>query len=436
MMQSVTSENNLSIEIALLGRVYNTSSLSQFSLTIPLCGIPVGTMKISLINDTEFMVHSGEHGLLQFSNSGSEDLDGTSLSFVVTEANQEGVKGTNNYHMNIAFKLGSFKTHETKTLQKHGTSTEVMVSLLKSAGFDEPVNALFQKSTGDMMNWLCIRDTAEAHLDYVCDHSFLEGDYVYYTFSTDKGNFIISSFNESKTFYPRQMFAFSVNAYQNSDSAKFIDDTSGYHTWLFNQEIRENVAGKHMEELFPNIVYSTFDEQGRPEIGMCDSNCFGKLLEGAGYQGQEEFNNSLGASGVSFGKAKMVIDSPMNTHNMYQVAPIIRNRYLATYSKQLAIPLTNVIGPDVGSTVLVYTKNKENVIASGVADEVYADEYVVLGKTIYKNNDTNNNGTNVDDIYVLVKLGSPRLLDGNAKNVTDEFNKIKFPGNDNKTQKI
>ena len=436
-MLNIDNIDNASVEIYLMGRVYPSSLILKFALSIPLNGVPYGIANVQNVDDSNAIIHSGEYGIMQFNNTGSKQLDNTPLTFVVMDASPiQVVSGTNNSFQTISFRLGAFETMDTRTFQKYGTSTETMQQVFKHRQIDEPVIVVPPKSTGDMMNWIVVKADMEQTLNDIVEHSFLEGDYVYYTFSTEKCNYVVSSINRSKEYYKHQLLMFYVNAKRGGNASMFDDSDSGYVTWFYTTDTRWSDAGQNKKDLFPHITYMTLTDN-KPDIGLCDNPCFSKLLKGAGYTNQEEIDNAFGPAGYSFGDAYMIRDCTVNTHNMYQISPFIRRRYIASLGKKMNITLTNLMGPDVGSTVYVYAKSKELRDDFSAPDNIYCDEYVVLGKQIIKN-DVMKNGsaTSEDTLITVVTLGSPNLLYGHPKEVEDEIAKIKFPEYNDAAKKV
>lgn len=436
-MLNIDNIDNASVEIYLMGRVYPSSLILKFALSIPLNGVPYGIANVQNVDDANAIIHSGEYGVMQFNNTGSQQLDNTPLTFVVMDASPiQVVSGTNNSFQTISFRLGAFETMDTRTFQKYGTSTETMQQVFKHRQIDEPVIVVPPKSTGDMMNWIVVKADMEQTLNDIVEHSFLEGDYVYYAFSTEKCNYVVSSINRSKEYYKHQLFMFYVNAKRGGNASMFEDSDSGYVTWFYTTDTRWSDAGQNKKDLFPHITYMTLTDN-KPDIGLCDNPCFSKLLKGAGYTNQEEIDNAFGPAGYSFGDAYMIRDCTVNTHNMYQISPFIRRRYIASLGKKMSITLTNLIGPDVGSTVYVYAKSKELRDDFSAPDDIYCDEYIVLGKQIIKNDVmSNGSATSEDTLITVVTLGSPNLLYGHPKEVEDEIAKIKFPEYNDAAKKV
>ena len=436
-MLNIDNIDNASVEIYLMGRVYPNSLILKFALSIPLNGVPYGIANVQNVDDANAIIHSGEYGIMKFNNTGSQQLDNTPLTFVVMDASPiQVVSGTNNSFQTISFRLGAFETMDTRTFQKYGTSTEIMQQVFKHRQIDEPVIVVPPKSTGDMMIFIVFKADMEQTLNDIVEHSFLEGDYVYYAFSTEKCNYVVSSINRSKEYYKHQLFMFYVNAKRGGNASMFEDSDSGYVTWFYTTDTRWSDAGKNKKDLFPHITYMTLTDN-KPDIGLCDNPCFSKLLKGAGYTNQEEIDNAFGPAGYSFGDAYMIRDCTVNTHNMYQISPFIRRRYIASLGKKMNITLVNLMGPDVGSSVYVYAKSKELRDDFSAPDNIYCDEYIVLGKQIIKN-DVMRNGpsTSEDSLITVVTLGSPNLLYGHPKEVEDEIAKIKFPEYNDAAKKV
>lgn len=436
-MVNIDNIDNASLEIYLMGRVYPNSLITKFVLNIPLNGVPYGIARVQNVDDSNAIIHTGEYGIMKFNNTGSKELDNTPLTFVVMGASTiEVVPGTNNSYQNISFRLGAFETMDTRTFQKYGTSTETMQQVFKHRQIDEPVIVIPPKTTGDMMNWIVVKSDMEQTLNDIVEHSFLEGDYVYYAFSTEKCNYVVSSINRSKEYYKHQLLMYYVNAKRGGNASMFTDSDSGYVTWFYTTDNRWSDAAKNKKDLFPHITYMTLTDN-KPDVGLCDNPCFSKLLAGAGYTNQEEIDNAFGPAGYSFGDAYMIRDCTVNTHNMYQVSPFIRRRYIASLGKKMSVTLTNLMGPDVGSSVYVYAKSKELRDDFSAPDKIYCDEYIVLAKQIVKN-DVMQNGaaTSEDTLITVVTLGSPNLLYGHSKEVEDEIAKIKFPEYNDAAKKV
>ena len=427
-MLDTSSIDNITIDVFLMGREYTQASIRKFTMKIPMNQVPYGSFQIMCNNDPGFIIHSGEYGLMKMNHTGSKYMNDTTLTFIVDNMPPViSIPGTNNYYMNVLYHLGSFDMYNTRTVQKYGTAPAVMTQIMKTSGIPEPINTIPSNSSNDKMNWVCIKSTMEGSLGEIGEHSFMEGDYLYYTFSTDKCNFIISSIGTSKTYYPHQMFTYYKDAYQTGSNSSYFDGTSNYKAWFFNRESRYNDAGENKQDLFPNIVYSSF-EGNKPDVGRCDNECFGKLLKGAGYTNQSDIENCFGPSGYSFGNSYLIRDYPLNTHNMYQIAPVIRRRYIATLGKKMTISLANTVGPDVGSSVYVYSKQKDRIDDAGLPDEIYSDEYVIMEKVLIKDGkDEYGRDSGNEDLHSIFTIGSANLLTGRTKDVSAELKKIKFP---------
>ena len=85
----------------------------------------------------------------------------------------------------------------------------------------------------------------------------------------------------------------------------------------------------------------------------------------------------------------------------------------------------------------VYAKSKELRDDFSAPDQIYCDEYIVLGKQIIKNDGIDSgSATSEDTLITVVTLGSPNLLYGHPKEVEDEIAKIKFPEYNNAQKKV
>ena len=411
-MLNIDNIDNAEVELYLMGRVYSSSLVTKFVLNIPLNGVPYGIATVMNVDDSNAIIHSGEYGIMKFNNTGSQAMDKTPLAFVVMETSPiQVIQGTNNSIQNISFRLGAFETMDTRTFQKYGTSTETMQQVFKHRQIDEPVIVIPPKTTGDMMNWIVVKSDMEKTLNHIVEHSFLED-------------------------YKHQLLMYYVNAKRGGNASMFEDSDSGYVTWFYTTDNRWSDAGNNKKDLFPHITYMTLTDN-KPDVGLCDNPCFSKLLKGAGYTNQEEIDNSFGPSGYSFGDAYTIRDCTVNTHNMYQVSPFIRRRYMASMGKKMNVTLTNLMGPDVGTSVYVYAKSKELRDDFSAPDPIYCDEYVVLGKQIIKNDGMGSvPSTSEDNLITIVTLGSPNLLYGHPKEVQDEMAKIKFPDYNEAAKKV
>lgn len=429
-MKNGLGVGGLNIEVLLMGNIYNSESIVYFDMSIGINSIPRGTIQVFHTGLSDVKIQSGEIGYFTIYGTEHSDLNATTFAFVVNEANMTNDAGATNNKLAISFTLGIMETFETKTLSQTGTSVDMMKLIFDKFGYHDFRNELSSAMMGDKMNWICIRSNMENMLNEVVSHSFLEGDYVFFTLSSKYGMYKVSSFKISKKTTSKNFISFSSDSYSDGDGSSFTDDTSGYTVWWYNSLKKSNNIGHSMESIYPNLIYSTYHE-GKPDVGACDAPCFNKLLKATGYDNQDDIMESLGGA-ASYGPSILIRDYPLNTGNMYAVAPVLRDRELATYAKTVEIVIVNAIGPDVGEYVLLQCRSNDRENGQMMLDDVYSDEYVVLNKRILKSKLENKS----DDIYVLLTLGSNHLLTGNAKLISDEYSKIQLPDNANKTDKI
>ena len=75
-MLGIENIDNASIEIYLMGRVYPNALVTKFLLNIPINGVPYGFATIQNVDDANVIIHTGEYGVMKFSNTGNPTMDG------------------------------------------------------------------------------------------------------------------------------------------------------------------------------------------------------------------------------------------------------------------------------------------------------------------------------------------------------------------------
>lgn len=407
---------SFSITMALNGRVFDASTVSDMDMLIPMNGLPTGTFTVLVTNVPDYKVESGCYGTFMFLNTGYPDLDGKGFSFYVINSTQMTVNEATT-KLNITWRCATEESMKRKTMAITGTSLDAMIDVLKSYEDKVPYQNNLMANASDLtdtMTWRYVNSNLEDMLSYTVEHSAMNGDYMFWTFDEVQQKIVFSSLGVSRKVSQPQALIFSQNALASTSNVMFTDSNSGSRLWLYAYEERSNKQGERLEDTFPNIVFTNITSDGHADISKCGGDCFDRVVKSYGAKSGATAREEYGVTDEKavYGHLMMVDYFPLNTHKSYSIAGMLRKRIMSEYSKLMTIGIYNSIGPAVGSRVYVralyVTKNGGNA----GTDMNYTDEYIVLGKKIHKEGTTqagalgNTVGNDSAEYVTILMLGS------------------------------
>ena len=407
---------SFSITMALNGRVFDASTVSDMDMLIPMNGLPTGTFTVLVTNVPDYKVESGCYGTFMFLNTGYPKLDGKGFSFFVINAIQTTVNEATT-KLSITWRCATEESMKRKTMAITGTSLDAMIDVLKSYETPVPYQNNIMANASDLtdtMTWRYVNSNLEDMLSFTVEHSAMNGDYLFWTFDEVQQKIVFSSLGVSKKTSKPQALIYSQNALASTNNVMFTDSNSGSQLWLYAYEERLNKQGERLEDTFPNIVFSNITSDGKADVSKCGGDCFDRVVTSYGAKSGKAARDEYGVTDEKavYGHLMMVDYFPLNTHKSYSIASMLRKRIMSEYSKLMTIGIYNSIGPAVGSRVYVralyVTKNGGNA----GTDMNYTDEYIVLGKKIHKEGTTqagalgNTVGNDSAEYVTILMLGS------------------------------
>ena len=426
--------NSFSIGVQLYNRVFDSSSVSDMDMIIPMNLMPYGTFTLMITDLPDFKVESGCYGSFMFLNTGYSDLDGKGFSFFVINARQSQVNEATT-KLSVTWKCATPDLLAKKTMAVMGTSLDAMIDVLKS--YKDPVpytNKVMSNASSltDTMVWRYVNASMEDMLVHTVDHSAINGDYLFWTFNEVSQKIEFSTLGLSKSTSSPQALIFSNNALESTNSVRFTDPNTGSQLWLYAYEERSNDTGEKLADTFPTMIFSSVTAKGKADITKCGGECFDKVVTSYGAESSETARKkySVENKNDSFGDLVVVDYFPLNTHKSYAISDMIRRRILAEYNKVMIIGIFNSIGPTVGTSVSVRAIKVTSNGGNGGSDMVYTDEYIVLGKKIQKRGTTQAGvlGNNISDqsaeYVTLVTLGSKNSGTEGFSPTMDKLEKI------------
>ncbi len=404
------------VAVTIKDRAFDASTVNSMEMSIPMNGLPKGTFSVMVTDDAEYKVDSGCYGSFMFLNTGIPEIDGKGFSFFVLNAKQTLVNEATT-KLDVQWMCATEETLKRKTMAITGTSLDAMIDVLKSYDNKVPyTNLVLSNASGftDTMTWRYVNATLEDMLSYTVEHSALNGDYLFWNYDETSQKIVFSSLGiSSKTSKPQGLI-YSQNALASTNAVMYSDPNTGGRMWLYAYEERMSTKGDKLEDMFPNVVFSSVTSNGKADVSKCGGKCFDAVVTkyGAKDGAAERKAYDVKDDNAVFGETQTIDNFPLNTHKSYQVAGMIRRRILAEYGKLMVIGVYNSIGPSVGSSVCVrslkVTKNGSN----GGPDMNYTDEYVVLAKKIRKEGTSqagalgNTVSTQSPDYMTVLILGS------------------------------
>lgn len=425
---------SFSIGLLLNDRVFDSSSVSDMDMVIPMNMLPFGTFALMVTDLPDFQVESGCYGSFMFLNTGYADLDGKGFSFYVINAHQTSVNEATT-KLTIAWKCATPDILEKKTMAVTGTSLDAMIDVLKS--YKDPIpyknNVMANASSlTDTMTWRYTNASMEDMLFHTVEHSAINGDYLFWTFDEVSQKIIFSTLGLSKSTSSPQALIYSANALNSTNSVTFTDSNTGSQLWLYAYAERSSDTGEKLEETFPTMIFSSVTAKGKADITRCGGECFDKVVTSYGAESSESARKKYHVENknASFGDLVMVDYFPLNTHKSYAISDMVRKRIIAEYNKVMTVGIYNAIGPSVGSCVAVRAIKVTSNGGNGGSDTIYTDEYVVLGKKIQKKGTTQAGvlGNSVSDqsaeYVTLLTLGSKSNGSENFGSTMDKLENI------------
>jgi hypothetical protein len=202
--------------------------------------------------------------------------------------------------------------------------------------------------------------------------------------------------------------------------------------WLYAYEERADNSGNQLDEMFPDVVFSNVTPDGKADITKCTGSCFDNVVSKYGAMSGDEARNEYNVSDKEavYGDLVVIDYFPLNTHKSYAIAPLLRKRIFAEYSKVMVIKVANSIGPAVGSSVVVRALKVTRNGGNGGPDMHYTDEYVVISKHIRKEGTTevgalgNQVGNQSAEYMTTLVLGSNSKGDEGYGQATKVLNNI------------
>lgn len=382
--------HGIGIRLIISDRSITGESFSAFRLHTVLDAMPEGEFAATISNDPDFSPKSGEYGFLIFTDAYGEGLADRLVKIFVTVVDLVKIDGTSS-RISGKFVVGTPDTMCTRTYTYKGTSISAMadafgrdgasvVNLMESAGMD---------ATDDTMTWRYVNGTLAERLGTTAGHSVRQNDYVFYAFSNDTGTFVISSFQYALSQDPYQLVTFSPNAPSGSTGSKYIDPKTKSVLWNYCGEQRCNTLGDHLEDLYPNFVFTGI-VNGDIAVGNCTGGCFSNVMKSLGDTTDPSLRRQMGVDPLAtYGPPKRIEAYPGNTGKLYPLAGAIRAKILATYGKSMTVSFENTFGPDLGTAPCVLAMSTDFRTAGPFPDPVYSDRYIVMCKDYIMTNEDN-----------------------------------------------
>jgi hypothetical protein len=368
--------------------VFDASTVSDMDIMIPMNGLPRGKATVLITNVPEYRVESGCYGMIFFLNTGYPSLDGKGFSIYVLSASQTIVNEATT-KLSFSWICATSDSMKRKTMAITGTSLDAMIDVLKSYEQQIPYeNSLmaYDSSITDTMTWRYTNANLEDMLAYTVDHSSMNGDYMFWTYNEVAQKIQFSSLGVSRRVSTPQALIYSQNALASTNSVMYSDPNTNSRMWLYAYEERADNSGNQLDEMFPDVVFSNVTPDGKADITKCTGSCFDNVVSKYGAMSGDEARNEYNVSDKEavYGDLVVIDYFPLNTHKSYAIAPLLRKRIFAEYSKVMVIKVANSIGPAVGSSVVVRALKVTRNGGNGGPDMHYTDEYVVISKHIRK----------------------------------------------------
>lgn len=383
---------SFSVTLMIKDRMFDAASVCDLDMAIPMNGLPRGNVSVMITGVPDYKVDSGCYGRFVFLNTGYPEVDGKGFSFYVLTANQTLVN-EDTTKITFTWRCATDESMVKKTMAITGTSLDAMIDILKSYKNQIPYkNLVMSNASGltDTMTWRYANANLEDMLIYTVNHSALNGDYLFWTYDEVSQKIVFSSLGISKKVSKPQALVYSQNALNSTNNVRYTDPNTGSQLWLYSYEERSSQDGKQLEEMFPNVVFSSVTSDGKADIGTCGGKCFDNVVTSYGAMSSKDARETFSVKDPNavYGEMTVVDNFPLNTHKSYQIAGMIRQRIYAEYSKLLVVGIQNSIGPAVGSSVAVRSLKVTKNGGNGGTDMNYTDEYIVLAKKIKKEGTT------------------------------------------------
>ena len=331
---------------------------------------------------------SGTLMVFEFNNVSDDKTKKSSSMTCMIDSIHEFDSNSENTSYLIKFTAGNSSVLSKKTSAYTGSSVDAMAqafskfngSSLNSLGlvpFNQSVKLI------DTMTWRLISEDMWEQLGNIVNKSYLENDYVYWTWDDVNNNLVISSLGTSKAQPDKYIFMQDDNALGSTDAAKVISANPEYTTWKFSDITRSADIGSKRADIYPNTTISA--TTGTDQItGNLRDACFSQTMSTMGDTNGEKVrsNTDMGKNSI-YGDMNVMKHNKTIMHNMYTTSEQIRKYVYAMYSKLLRVVIHNNAGPPVGSRVVVLCiPNNYRSGTSATLDAHYSDSYIVTEKNI------------------------------------------------------
>lgn len=245
------------------------------------------------------------------------------------------------------------------------TSVSAIGELCKSVGIKSNIKI---SNANDSMNWLIVNHNLLSAINFICDHSYINGDDAIFYHIDLKGSINVDSLSNVFNSEPKSKFHFNpIVDYINIPSSE---------DQYFNSRMVENNSGILQEANSVGIKTAYSDVKANTI----------KNKNQAVSVGGEGDRNSVSVNGI-----KYVASRSPNTHDLYGVAPSIRTAVFASYPKSINLTCSAESRSSVGDVIEVL--DGVHLKSTFEKSPLTSGKYMIMRKAYHFNIDGNRNFT-------------------------------------------
>lgn len=321
-----------------------------------------------LIKSWSQIAVEGQYATIQFEFVGGRYIDNISKSNAISSENSIGAMSRLLQFRDADFILGADKLARDLSIEPNYLNPN-----------DMPV---------DGGHWYCMHQNLFSQLSYVCDHSFIIDDYIFWVYDEINSVYKITSISEQYAHKDIHQLTYNPSLVMDKTCSTITHDNKNNEIqWHFNQVATSSVHGSNYESVFPNVSY-TMGYSERVDSSVVNFNEFLKKgMDGNPIPIQggnlNEFTDVNNGNSAVYGDRKVKRMNTLNTNRTHAFNYDYREYKIGTFGRITIVNLFNNFGPPIGEYVSLYSIIETDRVQSKVTpDKSLSGRYLLSRKEI------------------------------------------------------
>ena len=298
----------------------------------------------------------------------------------------------------VSFELGSFYDNIARTsvyrnmdsisalaaeYSSRGCRVMTYPNLRSSIG-DSKIHPVSTKDTPSKIGgWYAFMEGMEDTIDYIKDHSLIDGDYLCTYYDELRSMYVISSIMERFRNDSRNYVIFNGKA--PSDIRHSVAAVGSNVVFTASDIQYASDTAHYYESLYPNVAY-LFGDSSEVNVSNIDFASLRKNIDGSPAKFDPDDIRSFLKTNPqritpAYGPRRVKRLSNNNTHALHSFAEEYRRSFVATFAKKIDVRIDGSYGPPLGdvATVLANTADGVNLKLQPY-DPYNSGRYFLYGK--------------------------------------------------------